>query len=327
MPNPIKYNTSTETLSLKKGNFWIGTGDVDKGPTSTTGFYNGITPPSGGYTVYLNKASGGPSMYTVTSDAQLITLTNQIAGTSYTSTTECFVYYVGQSDKICLSSDYESIITNGLITILDAGFVSSYPKSGTTIYDVSGTNNGTLINGVGFNSGNNGSMVFDGVNDYIGILNNTTLNFTIGCWVKTTVNSLGGSEAYMGNGIVWSDVGGGANDFVLAILNNRASWFTGNPDSSVNGTTTINTGAWFYLTATRSATSGLKQLFVNGVSEGSGTTNSSLLNANPNIIIGANTLDTRYFNGSVGVVQIYNRVLSSSEILSNFNAQKGRFGL
>jgi hypothetical protein len=43
MPNAIKYNTSAETLALKKGNFYIGTGDVGKGPTSSTGFYNGLT--------------------------------------------------------------------------------------------------------------------------------------------------------------------------------------------------------------------------------------------------------------------------------------------
>ena len=57
MPNSIKYNVSAETLALKKGNFWIGTGDVGKGPTSTTGYWNGITPVRGGYTIYLNKAN------------------------------------------------------------------------------------------------------------------------------------------------------------------------------------------------------------------------------------------------------------------------------
>jgi len=41
MANPIKYNVSTETLALNKGNWWIGTGDVGKGPTNVTGFYNG----------------------------------------------------------------------------------------------------------------------------------------------------------------------------------------------------------------------------------------------------------------------------------------------
>ena len=74
MPNAIKYNTSAETLALKKGNFWIGTGDVGKGPTSSTGFYNGITPPSGGYTIYLNKASGGPSINTLTLEPLNVTV-------------------------------------------------------------------------------------------------------------------------------------------------------------------------------------------------------------------------------------------------------------
>jgi hypothetical protein len=82
MPNAIKYNTSAETLALKKGNFYIGTGDVGKGPTSSTGFYNGITPPTGGYTIYLNKASGGPSIYTVNTEAQLTGLTNTISVTT-----------------------------------------------------------------------------------------------------------------------------------------------------------------------------------------------------------------------------------------------------
>jgi hypothetical protein len=82
MPNAIKYNTSAETLALKKGNFWIGTGDVGKGPTSSTGYYNGITPPTGGYTIYLNKETGGPSIYTVNTEAQLTGLTNTISVTT-----------------------------------------------------------------------------------------------------------------------------------------------------------------------------------------------------------------------------------------------------
>ena len=125
MPNAIKYNTSAETLALKKGNFWIGTGDVGKGPTSSTGYYNGITPPSGGYTIYLNKASGGPSIYTVTSDAQLISLTNLIAGASYTTITQCLTYYAGQTDKMVLNLDYGALQTTDLTFCLDAGFTAT----------------------------------------------------------------------------------------------------------------------------------------------------------------------------------------------------------
>ena len=54
MPNPIKYSVSSQPNALKKGNFYLGTGDVGKGPTSGTDYYNGIAPPNGGYTIYQN---------------------------------------------------------------------------------------------------------------------------------------------------------------------------------------------------------------------------------------------------------------------------------
>ena len=127
MPNAVKYSTTAQTLALKKGNFWIGTGDVGKGITSSTDYYNGITPPSGGYTIYLNKASGGPQIHTAANDTQLITLTNIIAGANYTTANECFNYFNGQSDKMIFNRDYQPIITNGLIMNLDAGFVPSFP--------------------------------------------------------------------------------------------------------------------------------------------------------------------------------------------------------
>ena len=52
------------------------------------------------------------------------------------------------------------VITDGLVLALDAADVSSYPGSGTTWTDLSGNgNNGTLVNGVGYD---NGSLIFDG---------------------------------------------------------------------------------------------------------------------------------------------------------------------
>ena len=56
MPNPIKYTTGTETLALKKGNFYIGTGDVGKGPTSTTGYKVGLD-----YNLFLISISPPPA--------------------------------------------------------------------------------------------------------------------------------------------------------------------------------------------------------------------------------------------------------------------------
>jgi hypothetical protein len=65
-------------------------------------------------------------------------------------------------------------------------------------------------------------------------------------------------------------------------------------------------------------------MFVNGISD-SGVFNSYTTNGGPCNVIGRFT--TNHFNGKISVVQIYNRVLSSNEILLNFNSYKGRFGL
>jgi hypothetical protein len=56
-----------------------------------------------------------------------------------------------------------NVVSQGLVLALDAGNSKSYPGSGTTWSDLSGNgNNGTLVNGVGYNSSNLGSLVFDG---------------------------------------------------------------------------------------------------------------------------------------------------------------------
>jgi len=182
MPNGIRFTTgSTVSGSLRRGNMLIGNNTADYGSS----FFNGITPPSGGYTIYQNKATQGPSIYVVSSDAQLVDVTNkQVAGTtaspaSFTTAAQCLNYYATQSDKLCVNFDYEGIVTNGLVLNLDAGFDPSYPNTGSTWYDLSGnSNNGTLTNGPTFNLANSGSIVFDGTNDYSEITSrNTNLEF------------------------------------------------------------------------------------------------------------------------------------------------------
>ena len=193
MPNAIKYNVSAETLTLKKGNFWIGTGDVGKGPTSSTGFYNGITPPSGGYTIYLNKETGGPSIYTVSTEAQLTGLTSTIAGQTLTTSGACLNWFATQTDKMIFNIDYPAIVTNGLFLNFDAAFTPSYPTTGTTLYDTSSFGkNGTLANGPTFSSANGGGIVLDGTDDTYSItgISLGTSAFTLDCWFKYQDNSL-----------------------------------------------------------------------------------------------------------------------------------------
>ena len=119
--------------------------------------------------------------------------------------------------------------------------------------------------------------------------------------------------------MLWSDVGGAANDFVMAMLNNGLSFFTGNPDISVTSAIAINDGAWHHLVATR-AQGGSVEIFVDGISRGTTTTNNNPLDANPSIMIGGNVLDSRYFSGLIDEAAYYPKVLSVARIKAHFLA-------
>ncbi len=337
MPNPIKYSTSSETLALKKGNFWIGTGDVGKGPTSTTGFYNGITPPSGGYTVYLNKASGGPSIYTVTNDAQLITLTNSIAGTSYTTVNECLVYFAGQTDKVVLNRDYEGIVTDGLVLNLDAGFTPSYPKSGSIWYDVGSSNNGTLINGPTFNSGDGGSIVFDGIDDRTTFDTSTNFafgngNLTVEVWYQR-INRFDPYPRICQFGSGWN------NNQCWAFLDGHQVWGStkfsvhifaqnGNSSNLLTSNQTVSTNTWYHLVLTRN--SNLWSLYVNSSIDTTATWSGQPDNGISNVyqLAGAAYQNDDFSNSKIAINRVYKgKSLTAAEVLQNYNAQKSRFGL
>ena len=113
-----------------------------------------------------------------------------------------------------MSTQYANgkIVTAGLVLALDAADRNSYVSGSTVWNDVSGNgNNGTLTNGPTFNSGSGGSIVFDGVNDYV----NTPLNIdanpnTICSWCYPTAVT---SSA--GYGIVLTDNGGWDKGFEI----------------------------------------------------------------------------------------------------------------
>jgi hypothetical protein len=308
MPNSIKYNISAETLALKKGNFWIGTGDVGKGPTSSTGFYNGITSPSGGYTIYLNKESGGPSIYTVTSDAQLVSLTNRIAGTNYTTINECFNYFIGQTDKMIFNRDYDSIVTNGLILNLDSSFLPSYPRNGTTIYDVSSSgNNGDLVNGPTYSGIYGGSIVFDGSDDTINVVSNFGVysNYTICyCAKRDAENRMP----------------------VAGRLNTNFYWYGDNSWRYVHGgvggeyyynkNVSIPLNSWGYLCVVYNGSN--VSIYRQGIYQGQQSTTGSA-DWSQGLKIGYWSAGGGYaWLGNISSVQFYNRALTSTEILQNF---------
>jgi hypothetical protein len=335
MPNSIKYSVSAQTLALKKGNFWIGTGDVGKGPTSTTDYWNGITPPSGGYTIYLNKASQGPSIYTAGNDAALISLSNTIAGQTFATAAAALDWYNGQTDKMVFNIDYPAIPTNGLSVDLDAGFTPSYPTTGTTWYDVSSSGkNGTLVNGPTYNSSDGGSIIFDGVDDVCNFPVNT---FNSGSPQNGTYYFRIKYPAYSGavqtilfnegttfnNGIFYyknpatptnryffvnyANISGG-NSNVTAVIDGLTggSWF----DVAF---TFDSSGNWAVYKNGQVSSSGQVANFVSWVRQG---------NSTPTFRAGSQA-----GSGNSQLFYYYTRSLSASEILQIFNATKSRVGL
>ena len=145
MPNIVKYNLSTSPNSIQSGNFNIG---VNNTPTNLSQFYTGICPIIGGYTIYINKASNGPSIYAPKNDTQLIEITNNLGG-NVTTAADALVWLTSQPNMTVLNSNYPSIVTSGVSLNLDASFVSSYPKTGTIWYDLSGNNYSGATTNVG----------------------------------------------------------------------------------------------------------------------------------------------------------------------------------
>jgi hypothetical protein len=340
MPNSFKYSASAQTLALKKGNFWIGTGDVGKGPTSTTDYYNGITPPAGGYTIYLNKASQGPSIYVVGNDSELISLTQRIAGQSFANVAAALDWYTSQTDKMVMNIDYPPIVTNGLTANLDATNVLSYPNTGTTWYDLSGSSNNGSIN-IGSPTfttfGGRRTIRFSNQDKYVysppydgfvlsgnpGISASGT-SFTFEAWFYQLS---GGSQT-----VILSNAGG-CDGYRWGPQGGSAYWLLGNSDCSqyaeggVNNSTTM-IGRWVQMVGIfdRANTLGGGTKFyhyINSSLEGSVST------YNPTIQTGAPGITSccGAFDGYLSVVRVYNRALSQSEITQNFNAQKSYFGL
>lgn len=315
MPNSFKYNIANQTLALKKDNYYIGVGDVEKGPTSSTDYWNGITPPSGGYTIYLNKASGGPSIYTASNDSELISLTNRIAGTNYTTAGECLVYFRSQSDKLVANIDYPTIITNGLQINYDPAFVSSYPTVNTTWYSLSSGVSASLQNSPSFDAcSGSGSFFFDGTNDTTSTLGGLSSGtFTLSIWVNTQISSNGTYSIIAGSGSV--------NSVALVYTNGSLTIQIGTSTGLSAPINVSGINAWTNYTITRNA-SNVVTVYTNNSSNGS-TGRSGVFEVRAL----AKSSTSLYYRGNIGNILFYNTTLTTNQITQNYNVLKGRYGL
>jgi hypothetical protein len=334
MPNLIKYSTTGDTLSLKKGDYYIGVGDVGKGPTEVTGYWNGVDVPSGGYIIHKNKSVNGPAMWLCKDDAEFVYITNNIEGTTFTGATQSLVYYSPMNDAMVFNRNYNTITTSLLSIVLDPSFTVSYPKSGTTFYNIGNNNNSltfSLLNGVSYSSESGGSLVFDGVDDEVSsdAVYTMTSGTTFDIWVKRTSN---GNEfnmmmshfipymAFRGTGsgsdinryqVAWYGVSGGTQT-------QRNLYSTG---------ATFSNNIWYNFTytllydlQTQLATG---RIYINGVFNGTDSIYSDSIYQPSSIrrLLLGNYINNQYpFTGNIGRFLLYERVLSDSEIRTNYQS-------
>jgi hypothetical protein len=204
------------------------------------------------------------------------------------------------------------LISDGLLLYYDAGNINSYPGSGNTWFDISGnSNNGTLINSPTYSTDNGGSIVFDGVDDYVQY---TGITISTAC--------------------VWGIIDTGADGDLRCLVGAGAS---------IDGALRIENGSFrsspdpndFHFNNT-------SRLMINGVSNLPNNGNSFIVpngrSLTQNFYVGAiitprvaSTISHiflgRVLKGKISVVALYNRQLSNEELLQNYNYQKSRFGL
>jgi hypothetical protein len=229
-----------------------------------------------------------------------------------------------------------AIVTDGLVLWLDAANPRSYdyPYIGTTWRDLSGNNNtGTLINGPTYNSSNGGSIVFDGVDDYVNITNQIqferTNPFTLAAWANST---------NVNNNQIINNENASYRGYQLGISNNGTPYFfiRSVVTTSYIGLTTqlvLSTNQWYYIVGTYDGSSNANggKIYINGISVdinivGNNLTTTTI--SNETTWIGRRRpATTGPFVGRIPQVQIYNRALSQQEVLQNFNATRARFGI
>lgn len=230
------------------------------------------------------------------------------------------------------------VINTGLTMYLDAANKNSYRGSGTTWTDLSGNGYvGTLTNSPTYSNSNLGIITFDGTNDYVtttlDLSWNNTNSVSISMWIKTA--SLTQSRGFLGTGnFEWQfrqgQYGGANSDLVFVYWDNSGGHTNGSIPSMSGFFDNTN---WKHLVMTWNSSNSTILFYKNGSQIFSQVYGNPSVNrvSSELMQIGGNVYSWdgagAYWNGSFSNIQTYNRTLTATEVLQNFNATRNRFGV
>ena len=215
-----------------------------------------------------------------------------------------------------------SIVTDGLVFCVDAANQRSYPKSGTTWSDLAGASNGTLINGPTFDSGNGGSIVFDGTDDRVDVSNLNSSLFTTGATIFAFLKL---ANATPSNGNISGIWGFGSGQRSHYPWTNGQAYMNTFRTSRIEGITLSSTvgRAKPHSLCVTSKNSDRWKMYQNTelVSDQAAQSSINL----PCNVFGQSCTDARYLEGAFYSFLMYNRALTADEIRQNYEATVGRY--
>jgi hypothetical protein len=344
MAQPIKYNTGTKTTGccIRKGNYDIGiVPSREYGPTANTGFWAGYNVPSGGFVSFQNKASQGPSIYSIPDEASLVDYGEQLnLGGSYPTRWDVLQRCSELNTIALVNIEYPEIpLIDNCLLILDPGYTASYPWTGNTFFNITGGNpTGGTLNGVGlFAKGDvlknwADSTLSYGTDEWVNVpaFNTTLANFTINVWVfidgagNTNINLV--SQRYSQDSIYTPE--NDCNFFIKG--DGTGNGFNGGLRISPNDYV-VNTGnlsGWNNLTLTYDG--GNLIMYINGSFHSNSVVPQPTSNGLETLIGGSvnglsSGISNDYFNGRIGVVHIYDTALDSGQVTEIYNRYAPRF--
>ena len=314
MANTVAYNNGSNPVgSIKKGVVSINIDDslITSGLT----WRNGIDF-SGQYVIYSDtftqgidiQANAKPCAWSCDyNDTALLNLINSLPALinqpKYGTLATAIAWLEGQNKYFLVNQSYPQIVTSGCVLNMDAGMTGSYPNVGTTWYDLTNTKNGVLTNGPTWvNNGTNSYFDFDGSDD------------------KVIFNANNFPQTYTKTALFYARDTSTRNILSSSTPVDHAFWLSGGLKAGHNGsydrvTTPISINRWYFGVVTYSNVTNNMELFLNGVSKSTNT--AGTLGSGGDYKIGEHSAN-QSFNGLIPSVNLYNRVLSQSEILQNY---------
>ena len=220
------------------------------------------------------------------------------------------------------SLTYGSYVKTNLVLDLDAGNSNSYPGTGTTWFDLSGnSNHGSFVNSPVYGSGNGGFISFPG-NAYVNCGNGSSLsltnNFSISVVFSPNTWPIGSWATLVSKG-----------DTSYRVQNSNGTLGFDFGTTGLSQVDTVSTGGmakngWFIVTSIFDGSS--KKIYINGVLDTNASVTGTVSTNSFNVYIGENAqANSRFFNGKISAVQIYDKVLTLDEITQNYEYFKSRY--